>query len=268
MINSFEILCVTMRQHDFSKVKAMNIRSNVVFANQADENSFQEMNFDGHIAKMITTKSRGVGINRNIALLAATKDILLFADDDMVFRDDLEEKIIQAFEYFPKADVICFGTEFAKDGKIYFSRLPQRKKLPLIKSMKYGTYAIAAKRKSLLKANIMFTQLFGGGCSYLHGEDSDFILQCYRKKLKIYSYDYILGCTAKDETTCNFGYNEKYFFDTGALAKNSFGIMAIPYMFYMAIRIKKRCHLSFFCKIKNLFNGYKSFSFLDEYKSK
>ncbi len=32
---SFEVLCVTMNQNDFSKIKEMNINSDVVFANQA-----------------------------------------------------------------------------------------------------------------------------------------------------------------------------------------------------------------------------------------
>lgn len=265
---SFEILCVTMHQKDFSKIKSMNIHSDVVFANQADENSFKEINFEGHSAKMITTKTRGVGLNRNIALLASTKDIILFADDDTVFKDDLQENVLKAFELIPDADVICFGTEFSKNEIIYSSRLPKREKLPFRKSLRYGTYSIAIKHNSLLKANIMFTQLFGGGCPYLHGEDSDFIIQCYKKKLKLYSYDYIIGCTAKDVSTCNFGYNEKYFYDTGALAKYAFGKLAIPYMFYMAMRIKKDCNLTFFQKIKNLFLGYRNFCFLGEYKNK
>ena len=118
MTGKLEILCVTMHQKDFSKIKSMNIRCDVVFANQADENSFKSIEFDGKTAKMITTTTRGVGLNRNIALAAATGDYLLFADEDMTYNDDLPEKVISAFEELPKADVICFGTHFSKNGKI------------------------------------------------------------------------------------------------------------------------------------------------------
>jgi len=262
---SFEILCATMHQTDFSKIKSMNIHSDVIFANQADRNSFDELQFGGHSAKMITTKTRGVGLNRNIALLASSKDVLLFADDDTIFADDLEKKVVQAFVDLPKADVVFFGMEFSKNGIVYHRRVPKTGKIPFYKSMRYGTAVIAVRRKSILKANVSFSQLFGGGCPYLHGEDTDFIFSCYRKGLNVYGYDFILGCTAKDESTCFFGFNEKYFFDIGALAKFTFGWLAFPYMIYMAMRVKEKCNLSFVRKFVLLLQGYKGFSTLQTY---
>lgn len=249
-----------MHQTDFSKIKSMNIHSDVVFANQADENSFKELEFDGHTAKMITTKTRGVGLNRNIALLASSKDILLFADDDVIYDSKIEQIINEAYNRFPEADVIIFGSAFSKNGEIYKKRVPPKGRLPVFKSLKYGTIALTIRRQSLLKAGLYFTELFGGGCVYSHGEDSDFILQCYKKKLKIYAFDSVIGCTAKDSSTCFHGYNEKYFYDTGALARFAFGKLSIPYMLYMALRIKEDCTLSFFEKIHFLKLGYKNFN--------
>ena len=259
-MNTFEILCVTMHQMDFSKIQSMNIHSDVVFANQSNENSIREKQFEGHTARMVSTKTRGVGLNRNIALCASSKDILLFADDDVVYDDNLEKKINDAFSCFPIADVIVFGMTFSKEGVVYKSRIPKKGRLPVYKSLKYGTVALAVRRQSLLKTGLRFTQLFGGGCVYAHGEDSDFILQCFKKKLKVYGYDAIIGCTAKDSSTCFAGYNEKYFYDTGALAKFTFGVFSIPYMLYMAFRIKEGCKLSFFEKIRFLRLGYKNFN--------
>ena len=80
-MSHFEILCVTMHQKDFSKIEQMNINSDVVFANQADTTSMDELEFNGHRARMITTDTRGVGVNRNLALTYAQGDICLFADD-------------------------------------------------------------------------------------------------------------------------------------------------------------------------------------------
>lgn len=266
MALSFEILCATMHQSDFSKIKSMNIHSDVVFANQSDRNAFEEISFEGHQAKMISTKTRGVGLNRNIALLASSKDIILFADDDTVFAEDLEKNVIAAFEKKPCADVICFGMNFSKEGKIYYTRKTKTKKLSFFNSMRYGTAVVAMRRESYLKANLSFSQLFGGGCPYLHGEDTDLIIQCFKRKLKVYSYDFILGCTAKDSSTCFLGYNEKYFFDTGALARFAFGKLAVPYMLYMALRLRGKAEISFFSRLKMLFKGFRSFSKLNTFK--
>ena len=107
-MSSFEVLCVTMGQHDFSKIKEMNIRSDVVFANQADYTAFNELEFNGHMAKMISTQTRGVGINRNLTLMYASADICLFADDDVIYNDNYPEVVIREFDEHPDADIFIF----------------------------------------------------------------------------------------------------------------------------------------------------------------
>ena len=52
-MSKFEILCVTMRQNDFSKIREMNIHSDVVFANQCDHTSYEEIEFDGRDRKSV-----------------------------------------------------------------------------------------------------------------------------------------------------------------------------------------------------------------------
>ena len=97
-----------MNQHDFSKIGEMNVHSDVVFANQSDYTAYEELEFDGHKAKMISTQTHGVGINRNLALTYASADICLFADDDVVYVDDVENKVVAEFDAHPDADVIIF----------------------------------------------------------------------------------------------------------------------------------------------------------------
>ena len=82
---SVEVLCATMHQKDFSKIDAMNIQSNVVYANQSDDTRYDEMTFGENQAKMITTATRGVGINRNLSLLYSSGDYLLISDDDLTY---------------------------------------------------------------------------------------------------------------------------------------------------------------------------------------
>ena len=214
MEKKLEILVATMHQTDFSKIEDMNIRCDAVFANQADRNGYEERSFDGHRARMITTDQRGVGRNRNLALLYAGADIVLFADDDMRYADDCAEKIVQAFGELPEADVIVFDVEMLRDGKPW-SIGHGTGLLPFRKIGRYGTYAFAARRESLEKNNIQFHQQFGGGCRYTSGEDSLFLADCYRKGLKVYSHSYVIGRNREGESTWFRGFDEKYFTDKG-----------------------------------------------------
>ena len=107
-MNKLQVLVATMHQRDYSLAEKMNIHCSAVFANQADRSdiSVEEKTFG--TLKMITTPTRGVGLNRNIALLAADGDYLLFADDDMVYYDGMAEAVTDAFQENPEADVLVY----------------------------------------------------------------------------------------------------------------------------------------------------------------
>jgi hypothetical protein len=74
-MDRFEILCVTMHQKDFSKIKEMNIHSNVVFANQCDHTSYEELKFDGHVAKMFAPIGGGLSIEDLTDELCRGRDV-------------------------------------------------------------------------------------------------------------------------------------------------------------------------------------------------
>ena len=262
---SVEILVAAMNQQDLSLVEHMNIKTDVVIGNQTDYNEITIRQVDNLRVSMISTTTRGVGKNRNLALEFADGDIILFADDDCHYPDNLEDIVNNAFAKFPDADVILFGIEFTKGGIVYKQRKPQTGKCPLLKSLKYGTCSVAIKKTAIDRYNLHFSELFGGGCIYSHGEDTDFIINCYKNRLKVYSYGEIICSTAKDTSTCFEGYTSKYYYDVGALAKHSFGFLAIPYMIYIAYRTKES-ELKFCDKLKRLFNGYKTLNLMIPYK--
>mgnify|MGYP000166988024 CR=1 FL=1 len=54
-MSTFQILCVTMNQNDFSKIKQMNIHSNVIFANQTNINKKYIKNL---LKKLTTSQPR------------------------------------------------------------------------------------------------------------------------------------------------------------------------------------------------------------------
>ena len=91
-----EVVCVTMGQKDLTIADKMHITGDAVFGNQADGYRKETQLNAGRTLRMITTDTRGVGVNRNIALLHATGDILLFADDDICYADGYADGVRRA----------------------------------------------------------------------------------------------------------------------------------------------------------------------------
>ncbi len=258
MALSFEILCVTMHQTDFSKIQSMNIHSNVVFANQADETSLKEIEFEGHYAKMVTTETRGVGKNRNVALLNASADICLLADDDVVYVNDVEKKVLGEFEKHPDADVIVFNLE-TDDKKRKQRTYSKTKKCSKFCRMPWGAYRIAFRLSSWKKANVWFTTLFGGGCIFPSGEDSMWLNHMKEKNMCFYVSKEVIGNVSFAKSTWFTGYDEKFFYGKGAYYKNAHPKSFFFWMLYFSLRTRKMTKLNFIEKMKWMKAGIKGF---------
>jgi len=210
----FEILCVTMHQKDFSKLEHMNIHSDVVFANQAGRTDFTECEFHGHRARMITTDTRGVGINRNLALMYAHGDICLFADDDVTYHDDMEARVLAEFAAHPDADVMVFHLDTDSERKQISYR--KTRKCGRFSRMPWGAVRIAFRLDNVRKANLWFTTLFGGGCLFPAGEDSMWLAEAKRRGLTFYVSRETIGTVSFEESSWFTGYDEKYYYGQGA----------------------------------------------------
>ena len=104
-----EVLVATMYQKNLNKYYEMNLNTDVVFANQSDREEYYSECYNNHTIKMITTKQRGVGKNRNIGLLYMAADVCALADDDMRYVKGYEEIILNAYSEIPDADIILFN---------------------------------------------------------------------------------------------------------------------------------------------------------------
>lgn len=247
-MKDFEILCVTMAQTDFSKIQRMNIRSDVVFANQADTTAYSECRFSGHRARMITTDTRGVGVNRNLAFLYAKGEICLFADDDVTYDDDAEARILAEFEAHPDADIMIFQLDTDSDRKqIQYSKT---KKCSRFSRMPWGAFRIAFRLEKVRKANLWFTTLFGGGCIFPAGEDSMWLEEARRKGLTIYVSRETIGNVSFEESTWFTGYDEKYYFGQGAYYQAMRPKTFFLWMLYSAVRTYNLGELSLKEKVK------------------
>ncbi len=236
-----EVLCVTMHQKGLDKYEEMNIQSDVVFANQADRHSYEEAMIDGNRVKMITTPYRGVGNNRNMAILHATGDILMFADDDVIYSDGYAKGVIEAFESVPDADMMVFHCTTNSDRGM--PDIDAVKRVRIWNSMRYGTFCFVIKKESLLKNNLNFTQLFGGGSRYCAGEDNLFMRDALKRGLKVYAHPFTIAFVKQDESTWFKGYDEKFFFDNGAWLNATFPVLKHLLVWYFVLNFSKRTDL-------------------------
>lgn len=210
-----QVLVAAMNQTDHSLLKKMNIQSDVIVGNQCDTDRIDRFNYNGFDALYLNFNERGVGLNRNNALMRATGDICLFADDDMVYEDNYVEMIEKAFIDFPCADVIVFNLK---------EKVPTRKKISkptkvgYFNYLRYGTARIAVRLQSVKKRGIYFNQCFGGGTEHCHGEDNLFLNACLKNGLKIVAIpEYIATLTEERASSWDNGYDEKYLKDQGLL---------------------------------------------------
>lgn len=235
-----QVIVATMHQKDFAKIDEMKINSDVIFANQTNETSYTEKHFNDFTAKMISTETRGVGINRNFGLQYADGDILLIADDDMVYTPNYTELARKAFEEFPDADAIIFNIETI--GTDMGRRMNNKaSRVRIFNCLNYGAARIAVRRSSLIRERISFSTCFGGGTIYSAGEDSLFICDMLRKGFKIYTYPATIASVDQTSSTWFSGYNEKYIYDKGAFFGAAFGKTAPLMCLQYIIRHKKFC---------------------------
>lgn len=263
---SFQILCATMFQKDFSKLEKMNIHSDIVFANQDTENSVEEIKYDGqHTARMVTTDTRGVGINRNIALLNATADICLLADDDVTYFDNMEELVVNEFSKFPSADIIIFYLE-ADNKERALEKYEKTTVYRKYMRKPWGAVRVAFRLNSIKKANIWFSTLFGGGSIYASGEDSLWINDAVKKGLKIIISDKCIGNIYTGKSSWYSGKNEFYYYGKGAYYRACYSKTYSLWMLYFALRTQGMTDLSFSERLKWMKNGVDGYKDLLSYE--
>ncbi|WP_054742964.1 glycosyltransferase [Cellulosilyticum ruminicola] len=212
---NIEFLVATMRQTDCSFLNRMNIKSNAVVINQCDRNDQEIIDDQGKQIKFLSYKEIGLSRSRNRALDAATGDICVIADDDVIYNEVCNEQILKAYEIYPDADLIAF--QIIRTGN---TRLKTFRTQPHVENwlscMKISSVEITFKRKSIIEKDIRFNTLFGAGAYFNNGEENIFLYDCLRKKLKIVYMPIAIGSVSCEESSWFKGYDPHYFESMGA----------------------------------------------------
>lgn len=114
----------------------------------------------------------GVANNRNNAIDYCTGDIIMIADDDIIYVDDFDSIVREAFENNPTVDVGIFKVKLAKE-KIYPAE-DCRIGVPFPKHYYVNNMELALRRKSL--ADLRYWPELGIGASCLKACEEEFLL--------------------------------------------------------------------------------------------
>lgn len=206
-------------------INKMNISSCAVIVNQCDKEDETVIEKDYDRIKVINSKGRGVGNNRNLCIDNSFGDIVLFADDDIVYDEGYEELVINEFQKHPEAEMIMVNVRVCEERRTYTNE-ESFKKLSGFNIGRYPAYSIAVRKDVLDSKKLRFSPLFGGGAKYSNGEDSLFLREALKKGVKMYASSICVGQEIPRPSTWFNGYTEKFFFDRGVLFAYLYGNMA------------------------------------------
>ena len=212
-----QVLVAAMNQIDHSLLSKMNIQSDAIVANQCSFNSIERFKWSScqYEILYLNFNERGVGLNRNNALMRATGEFCIFADDDVTYVNNYTDIIEHCFDKYTTADVIVFNVKEENTSRYVIKKVHR---VRLYNCMRYGAVRIAIRKDRIKKNGVFFNLCFGGGTEYSAGEDVLFLVECIKKGLKVVAVPItIVELKNSRESTWFHGYNEKFFRDHGML---------------------------------------------------
>ncbi len=227
-----EILLSCMNQTDTRLIKQSNIKGDAVVINQCDKEGYVEQKTKNGLVRVFSTTDRGLTKSRNMAIEKSEADICLLCDDDEVFVEDYEEKIIKSYESLPFADVIVFKMINRKPS---FEDKTMRLRFP--KTMKVSSWQISFRRENLKKADVQFDTLLGAGSGNGAEEELKFLLDCEKKGLKIYYVPEEIASVGQTKSTWFSGFDATFFENRGATTRYILGLwLSLLYAVYYVLK--------------------------------
>ena len=235
-----QVLVAALEQEPRQLAQTMKLNSDAILINQCDHYAVEEWEENGHRIRAFSMAERGVGRSRNTAMMRADGDICLFSDQDIIYEEDYEAKILAEFEKNPRADMLIFNIEIDEERRTYYNTV--RKRVHLYNCGRYGAVSFAIRREALLASGVTFSLLFGGGARYSNGEDSLFLKDFLKKGYRVYTAPVTIGREKPSESTWFSGYHEKFFFDRGVLYHYLYGRLAgVMALRFLLAHEKKLC---------------------------
>jgi len=241
-MSKIEVLVTTMHQRDFSKYTEMNLQTDAVLANQADDNFTEEKIINDSKVKLVTTDTRGLSKNRNIAIenISDDAEFVLFLDDDLKLYDGYEEIILDEFKKHPEAQVIKFNINCVSERKISMQPITKFEKATRKGVTSYGVCGLVIKKNELLNNNLRFNERFGTGTPNYCGEDSIFLQELFKNGVSLYSSPIYIADIDQSNSSWFEGNTEKKFIVSGMIINECYPVLSYLLVLRSAVKAYKR----------------------------
>ncbi len=253
---TLDLALATHRPEGIRRVADMNlpvvdgVRYIVSWQNHADAPVPEALMRDD--VKIYRFDCTGQSLNRNNAVDHSTADIVLNADDDLIYTAEELKAIIRVFNDNPYVDVATFIADMP--GKPVCPAVSCALHEPLPKDYWVATFNIAFRRASV--GNLRFHPEFGLGSPRLHGaEDELFLLSAIRRGLNCRFFP-VKICTHPGQTTGTKSHlSPENLMATGCYIALAYPATFFPRLFIKAWRLKRNKQSKFFRSLKHLAAG-------------
>lgn len=203
-------------------------------------------------------QGKGLSVNRNNALANATGDIALIADDDVRYKDEYLDTILDTFRNHSDVDVALFRAK-TYEGE-WLKQYPNYSYN--YKNAPKGTYPCSwemTMRKEVYDQEVRFDKRFGLGADFLScGEEDVFMKDALAKGLNIVYFPKAIVETDCNTTGLKFLINKRVQRSKGAVFFYCFGFWnalfcCVKEALYHAIY----SHANPFILFKNMYDGIK-----------
>lgn len=173
---SLEILISTKDRDNLDFLNSIFINNDthtnsILIINQTQNINFSCPHSDN--INLVNVSETGLSKSRNLAIEKAKSDICLFADDDIVYENDYDSIILNAFNLNPSADIITFKMNDLKGNS--FKDYPIIKKHNK-KSLSFvNSVVIAFRRDSIISNKVLFDENFGLGSIFQTADEYVFL---------------------------------------------------------------------------------------------
>lgn len=235
------VLVSCMYQTDYSIIKRLNLQTDAVVVNQCFKNEYRIISYTNKSDEtknvvFISTTERGLSKSRNMAIRNVINNhaICLLCDEDEILDDDYEKKILEGYNYFHEPDVMAYRVQWSGFGKKYSTNYHR---INYIQALRVCSVQITFKHSSILQMNIHFDEDMGSGTGNGAGEDTKFMMDCYRKKLKMGYCPNCIASIKESESQWFKGFDDQYFVNFGWVTRRIHEslILSILYIFYYAV---------------------------------
>jgi glycosyltransferase involved in cell wall biosynthesis len=218
--SDIEILIATMNRDNFGFLIPMFPFANywdfsIVIVNQTKG---KPMVSTYENIKVINSTEFGLSKSRNLALANATKELLVIADDDVIFKSDFELKITRAFNHFQNPAVIKFCSEKAENVGTYQYQKQRKNALNWLDVLNTISVEIVVNRRHVSAKKVRFDERFGLGSTFGAGEEQVFLAQLKEAGMELCFEPEILVLHPQVTTTNKLSVQQKFYIQGAVLS--------------------------------------------------